>query len=240
MNDFLTKDRIKGIFENLGIRKGSCICVQMDLSKFEHVVGNVPMIIETLKEIVGEDGCIFMPTFSFSCLDPACYGSENYNFCDWKLVRQSMFGYDGVNSDSEIYEEVSNLFLHSRGVIRSNHPVYSFGLWGNVGENGASQEINEPLSFQFPLNLMMQNNSYNVLIGVEPENALLLQAMGHRLQIGQTFVQRAFINAKKNQTKSFLVTKTNECLCKDLLDGCFMQQYDVGKNSIYALSLKNS
>lgn len=240
MNDFLTKDRIKGIFENLGIHSGSCVCVQMNLSNFRHIVGNASVIIEMLKEIVGDDGCIFMPTFSFSSLDPACYDSDYYDYCDWKLVRQSMYGYDGVNSDCDIYRDATNLFLHSKGVIRSNHPVYSFGLWGKIEGKDYLQEINEPLSFQFPLNLMMKNNSFNVLIGVEPEDALLLQAMGHRLQIGQTFVQRAFVSAKKNQTKSFLVTKTNEYLCKDLLDGCFMQQYDIENNSIYCLSLENN
>lgn len=240
MKDFLTRDRIKTIFKNLGISKGSSVCVQMDISNFSHVVGGATMIIETLKEIVGEDGCIFMPTFSLSSLDPACYDSKYYEYTDWKFVRQNMCGYDGANSSSEIYKDATNLFLHSKGVVRSNHPVYNFGIWGNINQKNFLQEINEPLSFQYPLNLLMKDNSYNVLIGVKPEDALLLQAMGHRLQIGQTFVQRAFLNSKKNQTKSFLITKTNKSMCIDLLDGCFIQQYDVGENSIYALSFEKN
>lgn len=240
MNDFLTREKTISILKELGIRNGSNVCLQMDISKFTNVIGGIPMIIEVLKEIVGENGCIFMPSFSYSCLDPACFDSNTYEYDFWKHIRKSIRGYDGINSDCDIYKDTSNVFLHSMGVVRSNHPVYSFALWGNFDERLLKQEINEPLSFQSPLRLLTSENAYNVLIGIEPSDALLLQAMGHRLQIGQTIVQRAFINSKKNQTKSFLVTKTNEFLCQDLLDVCFLQQYDIEQNSIYALSLENN
>ncbi len=240
MSDFLTKEKAKLIFKNLGIRNGSVVCLQMDVEKFPYMVGGVPMIIEVLEEVVGENGCIFMPSFSYSYLDPACFDSITCEFDSWKRIRQCMCGYDGMNSDSDIYKETTNIFLHSMGVVRSNHPVYSFALWGSFDEKLLKQEINEPLSFQSPLHLLSGENAYNLLIGVEPGNALLLQAMGHRLQIGQTIIQRAFINSKKNQTKSFLVTRTSKYLCQDLLDGCYLQQYDIEENSIYALTLEKN
>ena len=235
-----TKQDFKNIFEYLGVQKNSIVCLQMDVSLFVNLIGKEQMIIEVLQEIVGEKGCIFMPTFSYSSLDPACLDSEEYPFSSWKEIRENMCGYDVSNSMSDVYKDASNLFLHFKNVYRSNHPVYSFAYWGHFPENILKPEINEPLTFSSSLALLKDEKAINLLIGVNPEKALLLQAMANKYMVGQTVVQRAFVKRKKNVTKSFLVTKANPSICTDLIEGCYVREFDLENRLIYSLSLASN
>ena len=62
----VTKKMLKSILTNLGIEKGMILEVHSSLSSFGELEGGAETIINTLKEIVTEEGSIFMPALRLS------------------------------------------------------------------------------------------------------------------------------------------------------------------------------
>lgn len=232
--EIYTKEDFKQIFIGLGIKKGSFVLLEADLSRYSGLVGDYQMLIETLQELITDQGCLYMPCFSYSCLDPACLENK-YPFEAWKNVRENLPGYHVLYTPSEVYKDCTNLFLHYKDVYRSNHPVYSFAYWGNFDDSLLKVDVNDALTFKGSLALCNEKDACNLLIGVNPEKSLLVQAFAHEFQLGKTIVQRAFLHSKRRLTKSFLVNVVDEALAKDLLDGLDVLKSESDLDFIYAL-----
>ena len=232
--EIYTKEDFKQIFIDLGINKGSFVLLEADLSRYSGLVGDYQMLIETLQELITDTGCLCMPCFSYSCLDPACLENK-YPYETWKEVRESLPGYHVLYTPSEVYKDCTNLFLHYKDVYRSNHPVYSFAYWGSFDEKILKVDINDALSFNGSLAMCNKKNACNLLIGIEPEKSIMVQAFAHEYQLGQIIVQRAFIHSKRRLTKSFLVHVVDDALAKDLLEGLDVLESKSDLDCVYAL-----
>lgn len=232
----LTKNDFEKAIRQLNIKSGSKVLLQADLSRFGIVAGSYQMLIEVLQEIVGPSGCICIPAFSYSCLDPACLDHIVYNYSQWKEIRKELPGFSLHSTFSDVYKECSNLFLQMQDVYRSNHPIYSFAYWGNFDDLILKIDVNEPLSFESSLYFLNEENAYNLMIGKASIEGYLLQALANELGLGRTIVQRAFLHDGRIKTKSFLITEASMELCQDLLEGCEVVSTNIGYESIYALS----
>ncbi len=232
--EIYTKEDFKQIFIDLGINKGSFVLLETDLSRYSGLVGDYQMLIETLQELITDTGCLCMPCFSYSCLDPACLENK-YPYETWKEVRESLPGYHVLYTPSEVYKDCTNLFLHYKDVYRSNHPVYSFAYWGSFDEKILKVDVNDALSFNGSLAMCNKKNACNLLIGIEPEKSIMVQAFAHEYQLGQIIVQRAFIHSKRRLTKSFLVHVVDDALAKDLLEGLDVLESKSDLDCVYAL-----
>lgn len=232
--EIYTKEDFKQIFIDLGINKGSFVLLEADLSRYSGLVGDYQMLIETLQELITDTGCLCMPCFSYSCLDPACLENK-YPYETWKEVRESLPGYHVLYTPSEVYKDCTNLFLHYKDVYRSNHPVYSFAYWGSFDEKILKVDVNDALSFNGSLAMCNKKNACNLLIGIEPEKSIMVQAFAHEYQLGQIIVQRAFIHSKRRLTKSFLVHVVDDALAKDLLEGLDVLESKSDLDCVYAL-----
>ena len=238
-NKIYTKEDFIDIFLDLGIHQGSKVLLEADLSRYTNVIGNYQMLIETLQEVITPAGCLCMPCFSYSCLDPACL--ENvYPYEAWKEVRACLPGYHAVYTPSEIYKDCTNLFLRYKDVYRSDHPVYSFAYWGNFDISVLKVDVNEAISLKSSLAFLHEKNACNLLIGVKPEESLLVQALATEYQLGQMVIQRAFIHSKRRLTKSFMIQRVDFSLAKDLLDCCEMKRSTSSLEMICSLSKKGN
>lgn len=238
-NKIYTKQDFIDIFLDLGIHQGSQVLLEADLSRYTNIVGSYQMLIETLQEVITPSGCLCMPCFSYSCLDPACL--ENvYPFETWKEVRAYLPGFHVVYTPSEIYKDCTNLFLHYKDVYRSNHPVYSFAYWGTFDMSVLKVDVNEAINLKTSLAFLHEKNACNLLIGVKPKESLLVQALASEYQLGQMVVQRAFIHSKRRLTKSFLIHRVDPSLAKDLLDCCKIKKSSSPLDMIYSLSKKGN
>ena len=235
-NPIYTKKKVKEVFEKMGIKKGSTILLQADLSRYSGWIGNYQMLIETLQECIGTTGCLCMPTFSFSCLDPSCMENILYSFDEWKEIRDNLPGYHPLYTQSDVYKDCTNLFLHYKNVFRSNHPVYSFVYWGTFDENVLKVDVNEPFSLKGQLLALNQKNAFNLLVGVDPIDSILIQGLASEYQIGQIVVQRAFIHSKQKLTKSFMMRFVQDELKRDLLEGCDLKKELSFQEPVYLLS----
>lgn len=233
--DLYTKKDFMELFDKMHIQKGSIVLLQADLSRYVHIVGSYQMLIEALKECITNEGCLIMPTFSYSCLDPACLHYQQYPYQEWKEVRQNLPGFHVLKTRSDIYPDCTNLFLLDKEVHRSNHPVYSFAYWGTFDEKLLKMDVNEPLSFDSFLKPLQNKKACNLLIGIDPEKSIVLQAKANAYQLGQIIVQRAFVHAKRQLSKSFYISYVDEKICKDLFDGCKVKALPFFDDFIYKI-----
>lgn len=102
------------VLEKLCIRKDDVLCVHSQIFSFGKPLVNKPqfleIIVKALQEKIGKNGILIMPAFS-------------YSFC-----RKEVF--DVGNSPSAV-GLLTEYFRNSDDVVRTEHPIFSFSIWGN-------------------------------------------------------------------------------------------------------------
>ena len=116
---------LEKILLDMGLKNGNIICVHSDITSF-----GIPNIlkdkvrqygfniildsyIDTFKSVVGMEGLVLMPTFSYS----ATKGEIFY-----------------VNETKSDVGSMTDYFRTKKNVYRSHHPIFSFAAWGNNAE----------------------------------------------------------------------------------------------------------
>lgn len=108
------QDLLKALRE-LKIKRGDIIFIHSDLSVFGKI-GEVrdraefmSLILKAFEDVVGEEGTIIMPTFT-------------YSFCNNKA-----YDLDLSPSTVGVFTEY---FRRQKGVVRTVHPIFSVAIWG--------------------------------------------------------------------------------------------------------------
>lgn len=103
--------------EQLGIKKGDVICVHSHLMGFGKPLLKrqdfMQAIVDTVKAVIGEEGTLIMPTFT-------------YSFC-----RNEVYDIDASPSTVGILTEY---FRNCENVKRTWHPIFSFAVGGRKQE----------------------------------------------------------------------------------------------------------
>ncbi|MBF0294566.1 MAG: AAC(3) family N-acetyltransferase [Magnetococcales bacterium] len=108
-------ETLRRALHDLGIRPGDALLVHSALDRLECFTGKQTDILTVLRESVGEEGVLLMPTLPFP-------GSA----LEW--VRSGVtFDLNRTPSRSGLLTE---LFRRSPGVIRSPHPTHATAIWG--------------------------------------------------------------------------------------------------------------
>lgn len=113
-NKVITTSDLLETLQRIGITQGDTLCIHTDISSFGTPV--IPeknlylnAILETLKCAVGSDGCIIMPTFT-------------YSFCN-----NQEFNIQDTPSKMGILTEH---FRKQPGTERTHDPIFSFAVFG--------------------------------------------------------------------------------------------------------------
>lgn len=108
---------LRNALDILKIKTGDVVCVHSQLfSLGKPLVGKeefVETIVKVLQEIVGREGMLIMPTFS-------------YSFCKNEV-------YD-MNKSPSTVGLMTEFFRNMSEVCRTAHPIFSFALWGERKE----------------------------------------------------------------------------------------------------------
>ena len=236
-----TKNDFKYLFKQVGVEKGMVVCLQANLSHFGTIIGGAQAMIDALKELVGENGCIIMPSFSMSTLDPSCQNQHPYSFESWEKVRKHMIGFQRQLTPCDMNSRTCNQLLRNEGVVRSEHPVYSFAFWGSFEEEWLDQELDYPIQFDSVLAGFKDRKACNVLIGVPFEESVLIHSLAHVLGYECTRIERAYEKkGKRNVVKTFLVHDIQDEYLDELKSICHIQSRECMAEWIHALSLYNN
>lgn len=103
--------------ERIGIKSGDAVCVHTELFTLGKPLlpkdEFLRVLLECFYEVIGKNGTLIMPTFT-------------YSFCKNKI-------YDKLNSRSTM-GVLTEFFRHQNGVVRTNDPIFSFAI------NGANKD----------------------------------------------------------------------------------------------------
>lgn len=103
--------------EDLGVRKGDTVCVQSQLYSMGRSLLSrndfMETIVHAIQYVLGEDGTLLMPAFSYSF----CKGLD----------------YDIQSSPSDV-GILTEYFRKMPDVCRTWHPIFSFSIWGKRKE----------------------------------------------------------------------------------------------------------
>ncbi len=106
------KDLIDAFYQ-LGIKRGDILCVHTELFKFGIPLLSRNEFLQTILncffEVIGQEGTLIMPTFT-------------YSFCKNEV-------YDKINSKTKM-GALNEYFRKQTGVKRTNDPIFSFAIKG--------------------------------------------------------------------------------------------------------------
>ncbi len=154
----LTKDDLKQSLLNAGIQPDDHLMVHASLSKMGFIEGGAETVVKVLKETVGEEGTILMPTSPIARLQ-LDYVSDNPLF-------------DVLNTPSAM-GNISEVFRISDGVVRSYHPTEPVAAWGAKAYEYIKDHTtkNTPYHWDSPYGKLIQYGGKILYIGVTLDNA---------------------------------------------------------------------
>lgn len=138
-------------FRGVGADKGMTLCVHSSLSHLGHIDGGADAIVDALKYVVGDYGCVLMPSFSMGG-DMASH-LDNAETFDVRKTRSSV----GL---------IPETFRRHPDVIRSCHPTNSVSAWGkNAKELLHGHEVsNTPFGHDTPYGRLATRNDAYILM----------------------------------------------------------------------------
>lgn len=154
----LTKEELKESLLNAGIIPGDHLMVHASLSKMGFIEGGADSLVDVLKQSVGAEGLILMPTSPIARLQ-LDYVSVNPLF-------------DVLNTPSAM-GKVSEVFRTSAGVVRSYHPTEPVAAWGVKAYEYIKDHTNKntPYHWDSPYGKLIQYGGKILYIGVTLDNA---------------------------------------------------------------------
>ncbi|NSW89101.1 MAG: AAC(3) family N-acetyltransferase [Firmicutes bacterium] len=137
----------------MGVKKGDKLIFHCSLKSIGYVEGGADTLINALLNVVGEEGLIMMPTFTYSY--EGNKGTLPYN----KKKTSSQTGL------------VSDVFWRRSDAYRSDHPTHSVATIGKEAEKYVENhnEYTPPFGEDTPIHKLAKNGGLVLLIGVGHE-----------------------------------------------------------------------
>jgi aminoglycoside 3-N-acetyltransferase len=176
-----TVSSLRSDFQSLGIEQGMVLLLHASLSALGWVCGGAPAVILALEEVLGEDGTLIMPTHSGDLSDPEDWQNPPVPETWWELIRENMPPFDLDLTPSRKTGAIAETFRKQHGVLRSNHPQFSFAARGvhatKITENHA---LEYGLGEASPLARIYELGGHVLLLGVGHENNTSLHLAEYR------------------------------------------------------------
>ena len=169
-----TKADLLQALRTVGIERGDVIFVHSAHSAFRAFEGKTPDIIDALKDAVGPEGTLLMPTFSVAGL-AVDYAAQNKVFDP--AVTPSQVGL------------ITEIFRRSPGVERSLHPTHSVAGWGKRTAEFLrdNQLAATPCGRGTPLHRVLEAKGKIVLLGVDITTMSLFHTIEELLEAQMPF-----------------------------------------------------
>ena len=145
----LTQVEIEDGFRNIGLRRGMFLEVHSSLSSLGYVEGGANTVICALKNIIGEDGAIVMPTFPVSLPLPLS------NIDRQRGLTYKIKVYDEASDERSGMGIISDTFRQMPGVL-TGKGIHRVSAWGRDADKNS-----------VGLNNLINNDGHALLIGVD-------------------------------------------------------------------------
>ena len=154
----------------IGINKGDILLVHSSFKSLGYVEGGIEAVVEALKQAVGEEGTLMLPTFT----------------------------YDNVNAENPIFNikespscvgMIPEVFRKSEGVVRSLHPTHSLAVWGKDKEYYIANHHDDDncLDTNSPIYKLMQKKGKILHIGCGLSHNTILHGLEIHCKVPYAF-----------------------------------------------------
>ena len=141
--------------------------VHCQLSALGWVPGGEQSVNAALREVVGAQGTLAMPTQSWQLCDPAYLNHPSLPREWWSAIRASMPVFDPAVTPTRTMGAVAELFRTPPGTLRSDHPHRSFAAQGpEAAAIVAHHELTNPVGEPTPLGVLYTLDARILLLGV--------------------------------------------------------------------------
>lgn len=170
MEDYI---RLKDIPSKWGLQKGDTVFISSDIT----AIGEICMVhgekfksnelLDAVIETIGPTGTILLPTY-------------NWGFCHGET-----FDYKKTKGKTGI---LGNAALRREDFKRTQHPIYSFAVWGKDQEYLCALQNKSAFEEDSPFGYLRRNHAINIIINVPLEHSFTFthyveQMMEHELEI---------------------------------------------------------
>ena len=182
------------LFNKFKIQKGDKIIVSSDLlrlllkTKKKEINFNPNDLIDILKEKIGKNGTLFIPTFN------------------WDFFKGKTFY---VNKSVSHSGSLGNVALKRKDFTRSFNPIYSFAVTGKDKDKICNQKHNDCFSLNSPFGYLIKNKGKNLFIDLHyknPDETLFIGFPFHHVVEQAVKVEYRY----KKEFKGFYYNKKNE------------------------------
>ncbi|MGL5714499.1 MAG: aminoglycoside N(3)-acetyltransferase [Paraclostridium sp.] len=164
----ITKDSIINDLKKLGVEKESIIIVHSSLSKLGWVCGGAITVIQSLIDLIGENGTIIMPSQTAHYSDPVEWCNPPVPKEWHPIIKDTMPAFSPDITPSLGMGQIAETFRTLKNVSRSSHPQYSFSGWGYLSKYILKdQPYNFPLGEGSPLEKLYNLDANVLLLGVD-------------------------------------------------------------------------
>lgn len=166
-----TRESLKEQFVQMGLTKGMTIIVHSSMSKIGWISGGAVSVIQALMDVITKEGTIVMASHTYDYSDPSKWENPAIPEEWFSIVEKNMPAFDKDITPSNYMGKISEVFRTYPGVLRSNHPQYSFIAWGRYAQEITDNHmLDYGLGEDSPLNKIYNLNGMVLLIGVDYDN----------------------------------------------------------------------
>jgi aminoglycoside 3-N-acetyltransferase len=162
----------------LGVQPGGVLLVHSSLSSLGYVLHGVQGVLLALRNALGEEGTIVVPTFTGEFSDPACWIEPALPQDLWESVREGMPLFHPRRSLPSLMGQISLAVLMESESRRSHHPLASFAALGpRAAEITFEHDLGDPFGPRTPLGRARELGAQVLLLGVDQSrNSAMLHA----------------------------------------------------------------
>ncbi|WP_017752669.1 AAC(3) family N-acetyltransferase [Clostridium tyrobutyricum] len=227
----INKEDFKRALKKLGIVTGDTIFVHSDIMVFGRLLSKnrnkfFTCMLDSIKETVGEEGVIIMPTFSYSFCNNDIFDVENTK------------GTVGV---------LNEFFRKSKDTQRTVHPIFSCSIWGSR-KNEFTNVSMDSFGMESIFDKLYKNNGKLVFLGADFHSCTYLHYIEQSFAVPYRYIKnfKGIIkdgNHQYNTSCKFyvryldknVVLETNR-LKDNLLKRDIMKSVKVGAGTILAVN----
>ena len=178
----ITKEVLIHKFSQLGIKEGDTLLVHASLSSLGYVVGGAEALFLALRDVIGEQGTIVVPSQTVEISDPASWQYPPVPEEWHDVIRDAMPAYSKELSYSKAMGAFSQFIGILLDSIRSNHPMYSFTAIGKKASEIIGQDsFDFPFGDKSPLGRMYSIGAKVLMIGTDFETNTSIHLAENRL-----------------------------------------------------------
>lgn len=163
----------------LGLEPGATVMVHTSLRSLGWVAGGEQAVLEALRDAVGPDGTLVMPTQSWQLCDPEFLDEAPREW--WPSIREHLPVYDPEVTPTRTMGAVAELFRTIPGSVRSSHPHRSITANGpNAAALTAVHDLDCPSGERSPLARLYGFDGSVLLLGASAAKTTALHLAEHR------------------------------------------------------------